>query len=208
MNFERGLGVTDATGIGVKNDALKIQSVTYTINGTSTTISDSITLKRFLKAFQDLDIPNDPIFGPQRITMDVTGTQVETHVRHTRNSKYVTKAIPDITIAINQIVDKTMEYDGEYYAMPSVEDLAKKGFGHFADYELEHVKKIESDHEMMKRKVEAQRKMRQAEYEANLAQREAEIHAAQIHIDAQAKSDKEKMARKKKLKEKLNPMKW
>ena len=110
MNFERGKDPKEVMDVGAAKVAIRATEVSYTKENTRYSISYPSGIKAFLKKVQNLDLPNDPVFGIQDI-----------------------KIKTDFGERFPELAGKIIEYHDEYFAMPTKEKLIEAGFSHLFD---------------------------------------------------------------------------
>ena len=170
MSFERNQDPKDSIGIGRKKDALPLVRIDYYTNSYQATIDNPEIIKNFLDQFCSLPntiFPPNPIFGPQRIEFTIK----EKYLDYADNfaSSMVSRmaalsgnTVPpqeprdlvekerEIKANIFEFEGRTVLYDGKMYAMPTLKELDRNGYGYLEKcqkfYESEKVKMDKAKH--------------------------------------------------------------
>jgi hypothetical protein len=155
MSFERGIGVKESMEIGRKKDAIKLSSVKIYSNNNQTILTDPYVVEKFLESFSKFSIPNDPIFGPQRIVFTCLEKRIEiddmSNLRaamglapiDTDYSKREVEVEEDRNLS--QCVGKTIIFGSKMYAIPTFDELMKNGFEHLQICEENNTKKEDDE---------------------------------------------------------------
>jgi hypothetical protein len=176
MNFQRGNDPLDSMELGRKKDAIPIVSVNIYTNGQKAVMDDPYVIEKFLERFSKFEIPNDPVFGPQRITfgcnekyMDYSSTIVSALGRS------LMPHYPDgeerERIAERSIFEcggKTAIINDKMFQIPSLKDLKENGFEHLQIIEENNQEKLKEkeriDCELMNAQLVHAKAMAQAHW--------------------------------------------
>jgi hypothetical protein len=135
MKFERGKSPKDAMNIGAKKISLGVDEGSYYINDNEFELSPR-NLPGFLESLKTLSLPNDPIYGPQEIRMEIFEDGDE-------EEEYCTE-----TMHLHEIAGKILKYDGVFYQMPTLDEIVSKGFVHLLMNQFEgFIEDSEEDYE-------------------------------------------------------------
>ena len=122
-----------------KKNAINVVLVKYVINGNETTINNPEVVKMFLERFQKLEIPNDPVFGPQAITL-TKGIWINPGVYHVHKD-----------LSIFEYAGKSILYKDNLYFIPTLDEMNNEGFGHLQKGEERDKIRRKEELEMAKR---------------------------------------------------------
>ncbi|HPI81653.1 MAG TPA: hypothetical protein PK122_00270 [Candidatus Paceibacterota bacterium] len=174
MSFTRGNDPKDSMELGRKKEALKISRIKIYTNGQETILLDPFVIEKFLERFSKFQIPNDPVFGPQRITfgckekyLDYQSSLAAALGSHSglrtssQDSPVEREAVIDRNIL--ECEGKTAIFRGKMFAIPSLKEIRDNGFEHLEIIERNHQEELrekESEqHELFKIRMEHMKKM-------------------------------------------------
>ena len=137
MNFERGKDPKEVMEVGAAKVAIKVYGITYVRENIQYDVKYPNAQKAFLKRLQNLDFDNDPLFGMQDIKLD------------TKKGN-----------RLPQLAGKMVKCYGEYFSIPTKEELIEAGFEHL--YSNASFEKGVEDAERMKMEAEIAEKKAQS----------------------------------------------
>ena len=112
MNFERGKDIKDSMDIGAGRNSIKIISAGYIKDNNEILVPEKKRILDLLYRVQRMDLPRDPIFG-------ITGIfVVDEDLSH---------------LYLEEIEGKIIEFDGNFFKIPSLKDFDLNGYWHFSD---------------------------------------------------------------------------
>ena len=164
MNFERGKEPVKALDIGRHKNARPLIKVIYQRDGHNIVLTDPDLIGNFIERFSKLEIPNDPLFGIQRVILIST----EKYLDHSTSALAAITApagtprrdpierVRDVEIYLHDYSGKDFIYNDKIYPIPTLDEMEKAGFGHFAKKEAnvqadieDKLKKAKSLHQSM-----------------------------------------------------------
>lgn len=145
-NFERGKDPKESMEIGRRKDAKRVYSIEYHINNNVFPIYGVNKIFDFLKRLSKLNIPNDPIFGPQLIYIKVfnrekvlsPGSIIKNSLSENpcNEQEYIEMDKEEI-LSIEEFAGKTLIYMNTLFEMPSLSEIVLSGFEHLVNNERE-----------------------------------------------------------------------
>ncbi len=143
MNFERGQEPKDAMNIGVKDEAIVVTALKYSIDGKETILTNPAQIWEFIRRLIAGTIPKDPLFGNgiERVQLISETVYVDWDYNHNHgNTRYDDKRKykaekRDRDIPTRSILGKVLDIYGKLMEFPSEEDLKKNALYHIVEYE-------------------------------------------------------------------------
>jgi len=176
MSFTRGIDPKDSMEIGRKKEAFTLISVKIHSNNNEMILTDPYVIEKFLNDFSKFSIPNDPIFGPQRIVFrcreKIREYGISALMRSTMlglspisQDTEMREVEREVDKLLGECEGKTVIFNEKMYAIPSFKELKENGFEHLQICERNQLNKEEEERkrasEVMAIQYEHMKKMAQ-----------------------------------------------
>lgn len=218
MSFTRGNDPKDSMELGRKKEALEISKIKIYTNGQETILLDPFVIEKFLERFSKFQIPNDPVFGPQRITFGCKEKYLDYQsslamAAALAGHSGLRTSSQDSPVERETVIDrnilecegKTAIFRGKMFAIPSLQEIRDNGFEHLEIIERNHQEELrekESEqHELFKIRMEQMHLLQQMKKMTEIFNPAIKVNTDQlIMVQPEAAPIKEEIKKKKKKK--------
>jgi hypothetical protein len=125
-NFERHEDPKEALGVGLEARCIEIWAAGYWLHGKDIWFND-YQMEDFLGRLKDFNLPLDKAFGPATIFVKLPAGAEEG------------------ILELDEFAGNPLKWKGQYYIVPKISEIVKKGYDHMIENSHLHRQYLESE---------------------------------------------------------------